>query len=74
MAAPHTGGPQLIATDGERGGGGECGRNKLRPSRRTDSPHGRFEFPTRRVASPYTEGLGFLHGETVFSVRYFTNK
>ena len=33
MAAPHAGGPQFIAADGERGGGGECGRNKLRPSR-----------------------------------------
>ncbi len=30
-------GRAAIVDDGERGGGGECGRNKLQPSWRADS-------------------------------------
>ena len=39
------------------------------PYRWAFSLHGGSDLPTRRIASPYTEGLGFLHGEAALSTR-----
>ena len=36
------------------------------PTQWAFSLHGGSRLPTRRVWVPYTEGLGFLHGETAF--------
>ena len=47
-------------------------RPESAPYRWAFSLHGDSVLPTRRIASPYTEGLGFLHGETELSARHVT--
>ena len=42
------------------------------PTRWVFSLHGDSVLPTRRIASPYTESLSSLHGETAFFARYVT--
>ena len=42
------------------------------PYRWAFSLHKYSALPTRRIGSPYTEGLGFLHGETELSARHVT--